>query len=86
MKRWAPVLAAVVVCGCANAPVKIDSRAMADQISRSPEHFIIAAVESDPSVFAAHAASTPRGYDSIARARQHAVRCDPWKTTTACAK
>jgi hypothetical protein len=66
MKRWAPVLAAVMVCGCANAPVKIESRAMADQISRSPEHFIIAAVDSDPSVFAAHAASTPRGYDSIA--------------------
>lgn len=66
MKRWAPVLAAVIVCGCTSAPVKIDSRAMADQISRSPEHFIIAAVENDPSVFVAHAASTPRGYDTIA--------------------
>ena len=64
--RWlAPALVAFIACGCANAPVRIDSRALADQISRSPEHFIIAAVDNDPSAFAARAGSTPRGYDSI---------------------
>jgi len=35
-------------------------------VSRSPEHFIIAAVDNDPLVFVARAGGTPRGYDSIA--------------------
>jgi hypothetical protein len=51
---------------CSNTPVRIESRALADQVSRSPEHFIIAAVDNDPSVFVARAGSTPRGYDNIA--------------------
>ena len=39
---------------------------MSEQVSRSPEHFIIAAVDNEPASFAARAGSTPRGYDSIA--------------------
>jgi len=67
MKWWAPVLIAIVAGGCAaNAPVRIASRSLADEMSRSPEHFIIAAVDNDPAAFAARAGSTPRGYDSIA--------------------
>jgi subtilisin family serine protease len=51
---------------CSNTPVRIESRALADQVSRSPEHFIIAAVDNDPNGFVARAGSTPRGYDNIA--------------------
>ena len=66
MRPWAPVLLAVVASACGNTPVRIESRALADQISRSPDHFIIAAVDNDPSVFVARAGSTPRGYDAVA--------------------
>jgi subtilisin family serine protease len=66
MRCWAPVFLLLMACACSNAPVRIDSRALADQISTSPEHFIIAAVDNDPVVFVAHAGSTPRGYDGIA--------------------
>jgi subtilisin family serine protease len=66
MRRWAPLLLAFAICACSNTPVRIESRALADQISRSPEHFIIAAVDNDATAFAARAGSTPRGYDSIA--------------------
>jgi hypothetical protein len=66
MRLWAPVLLAVAASACSNAPVRIESRALADQVSRSPEHFIIAAVDNDPSVFVARAGSTPRGYDTVA--------------------
>jgi subtilisin family serine protease len=66
MRLWAPVLLAVLVCACSSRPVRIESRALSDQVSGSPEHFIIAAVDNDPPVFVARAGSTPRGYDSIA--------------------
>src|SRR5271170_4338248 len=66
MRRLAPVFLAFLVCACSNAPVRIESRAPADQISRSPEHYIIAAVNNDPAAFVARAGSTPRGYDGIA--------------------
>lgn len=66
MMRWAPVLLALAASACSTAPVRIESRALADQISRSPDHFIIAAVDNEPSAFVARAGSTPRGYDSIA--------------------
>jgi Subtilase family len=66
MMRWAPVCLALMATACSNTPVKIESRALADQYSRSTEHFIIAAVDNEPAVFAARAGSTPRGYDSIA--------------------
>jgi hypothetical protein len=66
MRLWAPVILALVASACSNTPVRIESRALADQISRSPEHFIIAAVDNDPNVLVARAGSTPRGYDNIA--------------------
>jgi subtilisin family serine protease len=66
MRRWAPLFLVLMACGCSNAPVRIEPHALADQISVSPEHFIIAAVDNDPAVFVAHAGSTPRGYDGIA--------------------
>ena len=65
MRRLAPLLLCLMVCACSNTPVRIESRALADQISRSPEHFIIAAVDNEPAPFVARAGSTPRGYDSI---------------------
>jgi subtilisin family serine protease len=65
MRRWAPALLVLMVCACSNAPVRIEPHAMADQISASPEHFIIAAVDNDPAAFVARAGSTPRGYDGI---------------------
>jgi hypothetical protein len=67
MRRWAaPLCLALMASACSNTPVRIDSRALADQNSRSPEHYIIAAVDNDPAVFVARAGGTPRGYDSIA--------------------
>jgi len=65
MRRWAPVFAALLASACSNTPVRIESRALADQISQSPDHFIIAAVENDPAVFVARAGGTPRGYDGV---------------------
>ncbi len=67
MRRWwLPAFLILAACACSNTPVRIESRALADQLSRSPDHFIIAAVENEPAGFAARAGSTPRGYDSIA--------------------
>ena len=66
MRLWAPLFLALVASACSNTPVRIESRALADQISRSPEHFIIAAVDNDLNAFVARAGSTPRGYDNIA--------------------
>ena len=66
MRPWAPLLLAFMACACTDTRVRIESRALSDQISRSPDHFIIAAVNNDPGVFLARAGSTPRGYDTIA--------------------
>jgi subtilisin family serine protease len=66
MRRWTPVFLAFLACACSHSPVRIESRALADQISRSPEHFIIAAVDNEPSLFVASAGSTPRGYAGVA--------------------
>jgi len=66
MKPWAPLLLAFTVCACSNISVRIESRALADQMSGSPDHFIIAAVNNDPGVFLTRAGSTPRGYATIA--------------------
>jgi hypothetical protein len=66
MKPWALLLLAFMACACSNTPVRIESRALSDQTSRSPEHFIIAAVNNDAGVFLAHAGSTPRGYGTVA--------------------
>jgi hypothetical protein len=46
-------------------PVRIESRALGDQVSAAPERFIIAAVDSATAPYPAHAGSTPRGYDAI---------------------
>ena len=65
MRRLAPLLLVLMVGACGNTPVRIESRALADQVSRSPDHFIIAAVDNQPTAVVAHAGSTPRGYDAI---------------------
>jgi Subtilase family len=65
MKRWALLCLAALVSACSTPPVRIESRALADQISRSPDHFIIAAVDNERAAFVATAGSTPRGYDNL---------------------
>ncbi len=65
MRRSAPLLLVLMVSACGNTPVRIESRALADQVSLSPDHFIIAAVDNEPTAVIAHAGSTPRGYDAI---------------------
>ena len=65
MRCWPVLLLAVTACACSSSPVRIESRALADQVSKSPEHFIIAAVDNDSAVVTAHAGSSPRGYDGI---------------------
>jgi subtilisin family serine protease len=65
MKRWAPLCLAAIVSACSTAPLRIESRALADQISESPDHFIIAAVDNERAAFVATAGSTPRGYDNL---------------------
>lgn len=65
MKVWAAALLCFSVSACSSSPVRIESRALADQVSRSPDHFIIAAVANDTSAIVARAGSTPRGYDGV---------------------
>ena len=65
MSRLLLGLFLLMLAACSNAPVRIESQALADQVSKSPEHFIIAAVENNPSAFVARAGSTPRGYDTV---------------------
>jgi hypothetical protein len=65
--RWAILSAAIALASaCSSAPVRIDSRALANQPVDSPERFIIVAVENEPTAYVAHAGATPRGYDTIA--------------------
>lgn len=59
------ILFAVVLAACSTAPVRIESRALSDQVTLAPERYIIAAVDNQPIAFIAHAGGTPRGYDSI---------------------
>jgi len=65
MKHCLPALLVVLLCACSNLPVRIESRALAGQVSQSPEHYIIAAVDNQSTAFSARAGSTPRGYDDI---------------------
>jgi hypothetical protein len=66
MKRCALlVLFAVSLAACSTAPVRIESRALSEQVTRSPDRYIIAAVENEPIAFIARAGGSPRGYDSV---------------------
>jgi hypothetical protein len=65
MRGWPLLPLALMACACSSSPVRIESRALADQVTKSPEHFIIAAVDNDSATVMAHAGSTPRGYDGI---------------------
>src|SRR5580698_10234734 len=51
---------------CSSVPVRIDSRALGDQVSLSSDRYIIVAVDNVPATYVAHAGSTPRGYDAVA--------------------
>ena len=51
---------------CSSAPVRIDSRALGNQVSLSSDRFIIVAVDNVPAAYVAHAGGTPRGYDAVA--------------------
>ncbi|MEA3176209.1 MAG: hypothetical protein QOF42_3620, partial [Gammaproteobacteria bacterium] len=68
MMRWATLAAVGVLMSACNGgpPVRIDSRALGNNVSGSPERYIIAAVENQPSAYVASAGSTPRGYDDVA--------------------
>ena len=78
------ILFAVALAACSTAPVRIESRALSDQANRTPERYIIAAVDNEPIAFIAHAGGSPRGYDSItdygpsahARKTLHAVESE----------
>jgi hypothetical protein len=66
MKRCAfLILFAVSLTACSTAPVRIESRALSEQVARSPDRYIIAAVDNEPIAFIAHAGGSPRGYDSV---------------------
>jgi Subtilase family len=72
----APLLFAASLAACAGPGVRIESRALSDQLAQDPDHYIIAAVSNEPVAFVSQAGSTPRGYDidstygPTARARQ----------------
>ena len=51
---------------CSSAPVRIDSRALGNQVSLSSDRYIIVAVDNVPAAYVAHAGGTPRGYDAVA--------------------
>jgi hypothetical protein len=59
------ILFAASLAACSSVPVRIDSRALSDQVTRAPERYIIAAVDNQPIAFIAHAGGSPRGYDSV---------------------
>jgi hypothetical protein len=67
MIRLALLGAAVVLASaCSTAPVRIDSRALGNQVSLTSDRFIIVAVDNVPAAYVAHAGGTPRGYDAVA--------------------
>ena len=66
MKWWPALLLALTTSACSTSPVRIQSAALADQVSSSPERFIIAAVDNGPTGFQPRAGSSPRGYDGVA--------------------
>ena len=66
MKWWPALLLALATGACSTSPVRIQSAALTDQVSSSPERFIIAAVDNGPAGFQPRAGSSPRGYDGVA--------------------
>jgi hypothetical protein len=67
MIRLAVLGAAIALASaCSSAPVRIDSRALGNQVSLSSDRFIIVAVDNVPAAYVAHAGGTPRGYDAVA--------------------
>jgi subtilisin family serine protease len=66
MIRWAiSALVVATACACSNAPVRVDSRPLGDQVSQSPDRYIIVAVDNEPAAFVAHAGATPRDYGGV---------------------
>jgi subtilisin family serine protease len=66
MIRWAALsLVMLSAVACSGAPVRIDSSAIGNQVSRSPDRFIIVAVDNTTASYVSHAGSTPRGYDAV---------------------
>jgi Subtilase family len=65
MRWWPALLLALTTGACSTSPVRIQSAALADQVSSSPDRFIIAAVDNEPAGFEARAGSSPRGYDGV---------------------
>jgi hypothetical protein len=55
----------IITCGCSAAPVRIESRVLANQPAQSSDRLIIAAVASEPAGPSIRAGTTPRGYDVI---------------------
>lgn len=73
MNRWAPTVFMVgLACACSNM-VRIESHSVANQVSQSPERFVIVAVDIGPRTFLARAGSATRGYDTI-RAHEATTR------------
>lgn len=67
MIRLALVGAVIAMASaCSSAPVRIDSRALGNQVSLSSDRYIIVAVDNVPAAYVAHAGGTPRGYDAVA--------------------
>ena len=56
----------VLASACSSAPVRIDSRALGNQVTLSSDRYIIVAVDNVPAAYVAHAGGTPRGYDAVA--------------------
>ncbi len=67
MSRWAPlVFTAALMGACANAPVRIESQALAGRPPGAVDRLIVAGVDNRSAPLLARAGSTPRGYDTIA--------------------
>src|SRR5258708_26344782 len=67
MIRGAMLGVIVAMAGaCSSAPVRIDSRALGNQVNQSSDRFIIVAVDHLPAALFAHAGGTPHGYDAVA--------------------
>ena len=67
MRRLGAImLASALAWGCSSSPVRIESHALPNRPSLSPERLIIAAVDNGSAALFSRAGSTPRGYDTVA--------------------